>query len=426
MNANNGNNIISGNLLFPKIFRTFHLSFRLSKLVIAFMAITLICFAGQLMDLSNSVVVSNEEKPVIKNIPGSRDPGYNELDIYISDPYKVDDFIDKYLQNGERSGVFSTLWNFSAKKFHHIINSMFAFNFTNVISAFSDLFAAIRWALKYHFMYCVIFFSFIFSALSIAGGAICRITALQFAKNEKPGLSEALHYSIARFKNLFIPPIIAILFMLSIAAVLYITGWVGRIPYAGELLVAILTPLIILAGALITIATIGTLAGFNLMFPAVAYENSDYFDVISKSFYYVFVNPWRMGFYTLLAAGYGAVCYVIVRFFLFLSLWSGQMFLKFGLFTKNSEKMTRIWPDPTFLNFMGGPANPANFCEKISAYFIHFCVLAVIGLLASFIISFFFSANTIIYALIRNKTDNVALDNVYTPTDDPQMPDEIE
>jgi len=40
-------------------------------------------------------------------------------------------------------------------------------------------------------------------------------------------------------------------------------------------------------------------------------------------------------------------------------------------------------------------------------------VLAVVGLLASFVISFYFSANAIIYALMRNRVDNIALEDVY-------------
>jgi hypothetical protein len=39
----------------------------------------------------------------------------------------------------------------------------------------------------------------------------------------------------------------------------------------------------------------------------------------------------------------------------------------------------------------------------------------VIGLIVSFIMSFYFSANTIIYALMRNRVDNTALDDIYTP-----------
>ena len=43
-------------------------------------------------------------------------------------------------------------------------------------------------------------------------------------------------------------------------------------------------------------------------------------------------------------------------------------------------------------------------------------LLAVAVLVASFILSFYFSANTIIYSLMRNNVDNTALDDIYTPS----------
>ncbi|MHC4105464.1 MAG: hypothetical protein ACYSR9_11020, partial [Planctomycetota bacterium] len=45
-------------------------------------------------------------------------------------------------------------------------------------------------------------------------------------------------------------------------------------------------------------------------------------------------------------------------------------------------------------------------------------VLAVLGLVVSFIISFYFSANTIIYSLMRYKVDNTALEDMYTYFDE--------
>ena len=44
-------------------------------------------------------------------------------------------------------------------------------------------------------------------------------------------------------------------------------------------------------------------------------------------------------------------------------------------------------------------------------------VLVVIGLLVAFVISFYFSANTIIYSLIRKKVDGIELGEVYTHLD---------
>jgi hypothetical protein len=48
----------------------------------------------------------------------------------------------------------------------------------------------------------------------------------------------------------------------------------------------------------------------------------------------------------------------------------------------------------------------------LAALLVRIWVLAVIGLTVSFIISFYFSANTIIYALMRHRTDGNPLEEI--------------
>jgi len=180
------------------------------------------------------------------------------------------------------------------------------------------------------------------------------------------------------------------------------------------LIMGIFMLLALIAGALIAVVSIGTVAGFNLMFPAVAYDGSDCFDAISRSFSYVYAKPWRMGFYTVIAAVYGAICYVFVRFFAFLILWCTHRFLQLGVLGDN-KKLAAIWPGPTFMNLVDPPdLAAANWSQTVAAVMVYMLLLAVVVLVVSFIISFYFSANTIIYSLMRKKVDNTALEDVYT------------
>ena len=123
-----------------------------------------------------------------------------------------------------------------------------------------------------------------------------------------------------------------------------------------------------------------------------------------------------MGFYTAIASVYGAICYMFIRFFAFVLLLVTHRFLQLSIWDNNS-KLTAIWPGPCFANLLGSPATPANWAQSFAAFLIYLCLLVVIGLLVSFIVSFYFSANTIIYSLMRNKVDKTALDDVYSPHD---------
>ena len=100
-------------LLFTKIFQTCRMAIQPSKLIIAFLAIAVICLAGWVMDFSKPVVVAYGTD--------------TELEIYLSSPELLPQFIEQNAQTGQRTGVFSTLWQFAAVKFHAALKSLFAF-----------------------------------------------------------------------------------------------------------------------------------------------------------------------------------------------------------------------------------------------------------------------------------------------------------
>ncbi len=267
-------------------------------------------------------------------------------------------------------------------------------------------------------VYCIIFLIIMLAVSSISGGAVCRIAALQFARGEKPGLTEALRYSIKRFTSFFTAPLAPIGIIIFIGLPIFLLGLAGNIPRAGELIVGIGMAFALFAGALIAVIVIGAVAGLNLMFPAVAYDGSDCFDAISRSFSYVYARPWRMAAYTVIAAVYGSVCYMFVRFFAFLSLWITRWSLQVALWADDSggqvNKLTAIWPKPEFIKLVRfSPPAEANWTEWAAAFLIYLSLLVIVGLVVSFIISFYLSANTIIYSLLRNKVDNTTFEDIY-------------
>jgi hypothetical protein len=183
--------------------------------------------------------------------------------------------------------------------------------------------------------------------------------------------------------------------------------------------------LALIAGALIAIVLIGAIVGFNLMFPAVAYDDADCFDAISRSFSYIFAKPWRMGFYTVITAIYGAICYLFVRFFAFLMLWVTYWSLQLGILGDN-KKLIEIWQgDPKFGDLLTTP-NWSAFTHlgAVAAFLVYLLLLVIVILVVAFIVSFYFSANTIIYSLMRKAVDNTDLKEVYTPAEEQEMKDE--
>ena len=404
-------------LLFAKIFQTFRMAIQPTKFIITFSALAIISLTGWLMDFTKTVTVA-------RNSNG--ETTLTELQFYMTDPAQVNSFIENYKQTTQGDGVFSTLWHFGSEKYHNILKELFELNLTSVAKNTADCFTALRWALRHHLIYCIIFIAVTLAVISIAGGAICRISALQVARGEKPGLTEALRFSLRRFTSFVTAPLAPVTIIAFIGIFIFLLGLLGNIPRAGEIIVGIGMPLAVFAGVLITVVMLGTIAGFNMMFPAVAYDGSDCFDAISRSFSYVYARPWRMLLYTSIAIVYGSICYIFIRFFAFLSLLISHWFLRLGLWAKNGSqevnKLEAIWPEPELMKLMD-PSGLAttNWTEKLAAFLVSLFILVVIGLVVSFIINFYFSANTIIYSLLRHKVDNTAFDDIYTPSDDAEI-----
>jgi hypothetical protein len=387
-------------LLFTKIFQTFRIAIHPSKMIIAFAAVTVISVCGFVMDLSNSVVAT-------------ADGSMTELSVYMEDPQAVAGFIETNKDSGERQGVFATMWRFGATQFQAAVDEVLNGQFRTASGTVAGCFVAAGWAFRHHFVYSIIFAAIKLVVICVAGGAICRISALQFALGEKPGITEAVRFSIKKFVSFLAAPLAPLAISVCLGFCIFLLGLLGNIPYAGEIIVACFMILALATGVVITIVLIGTVAGFNLMFPALAYDGLDCFDAISRSFNYVYSRPWRMGLYTGLAAIYGAICYMFVRLFAFLLLFVTHFSLGVGLFKSGRAKFDAVWPAPHFGNLSGSALGATSTGTAwFAAIVIHIFVLAIVGLIVAFILSFYFSANTIIYALLRNKVDNTSLEEI--------------
>jgi len=410
MNGENQAGIILDSLLFPRIFRSFRMAIQPSKLIIAFCMITMTGLVGWLMDLPKTVVTT----------PGTNG-AETELNLFLNAPERLNSYIEKNAYTENHRGVFSTMWGFGISKFHGSLKAIFRFDLFGILANTVEFLRAIKWAIRYHFLYCLIFAVINLCIAAVGGGAICRIAALQFAQNEKPGIVESLRFSTKRFTSFFGTPFVPMI-IIAIASICVVSvGLISNIPFGmGEIGTGILMLPALAAGAIIAAVLLGVIGGLNLAFPAVAYDGSDGLDAVSRSFNYVYAKPWRLGFYTAIAVIYGAICYIFVRFFAFLLLWSTYRGLRMGAITQSArglpDKIAAIWPEPTFPRLLAYSQATGSSSESIAAVLVYLSALVIVGLVASFIISFYFSSNTVIYALMRNQVDETPLETVYTET----------
>ena len=276
----------------------------------------------------------------------------------------------------------------------------------------------LQWLLVQHWVYFIIFGSFCLVVWSVFGGAISRTAALHVARGEKISIKEALTFGVKKFPSFLFAPLIPAVIIGVMMVVVGLCSLVGNIPAVGEVLISVLLFLSLIAGFIMALVGVGTVGGLTLMYPTIAVEGSDSFDAISRSFSYVYARPWRMAFYSLVALIYGVLCYLFVRFFAFLVLKMTHVSVGTGIFVKGNsgliDKLNSMWSAPTLANLYGGFGEGTAWgAQAFGSWVISLWVCVVVGFVAAFLVSFFFSANTVIYTLLRKRVDSTDMDDVY-------------
>ena len=275
------------------------------------------------------------------------------------------------------------------------------------------------WLLRYHLVYFILFAAWFLLLWAIFGGAIARIAAVHVARDEKISVGQALRFSSSKLLSFVFAPVIPIIIILVAGVIIALGGLLWYIPVIGPILGGAIFILALLVGFIITLVGVGTVGGFNLMYPTIAVEGSDSFDAISRSFSYIFARPWRMIFYTALSLVYGALCFLFARYFVYVMLGVTHYFASWFLAGKAAHYWPEIWPqvndaDLAYrINF-----HALSWSDATSAFLIACWVYVVLAFLAAFVVSFYFSANTIIYYLMRREVDATELDDVYVEDTD--------
>jgi hypothetical protein len=418
---------------FTHLFRTFRIAVHPSKLLLALAALLLIYMGGRVLDgvWPERYLAEPGEfgyEPGARSSEDQFDAAMRQAQRLAGRPVAETDDVEM-----RRRGIFISFFKYEVGRVNDVAESVLANNWFGGGSRTLGVFPSIGYFLvgpgllvHNHPLFALLFFAWFLLIWSVFGGAISRIAAVHVARDEKISVRQALRFSISKVLSFLFAPLIPLLIILVIGVVVAATGWaLLHIPWVGPIVMGLVFFLALLAGFIMTLVALGTIGGFNLMFPTVAVEGSDSFDAISRSFSYVFARPWRMLFYTAVAIAYGALTYLFVKMFLFVMLLLTHFFVGWWLGgtpdrhwngppVGSTEPPAVMWPKPQWedLTYDVDYAH-LKTSEDIAAGAISFWVYMTIGLLGAYAISFYFSANTIIYYLMRREVDATELDDVY-------------
>jgi len=140
-----------------------------------------------------------------------------------------------------------------------------------------------------------------FTVWSVFGGALLRIAALRFTRNQALRPKEALRFGFANATTLLLIPILIVLFGLVLGALNALAGLVMSLWFVGSSLLAlVLFPLVLLASLVTVLALIGGVLGLPLMWAGATVERNGALESVSRTFSYVSARPFHFFFSYLL------------------------------------------------------------------------------------------------------------------------------
>ena len=233
---------------------------------------------------------------------------------------------------------------------------------------------------------------------ALLAGAITRIAAVYLGREERVGLRAAVGHAARNYGWYFASPFFPLIGVMLVAVPLVVMGMLLRFSL-GVFLASPLWVLMLIGGLVIAILLLGLMLGWPLMWPAISSEEGgDAFEAFSRSYSYTFQRPLHYLFFAGISVLFGGLCWLLVSQFaaavVNLPLW----FASLG-----------AGPDRIELIVNGRGTG----LEWLGSGLIRALNGLVLSIAAGFNYSFFFTAATAIYLLLRREYDRTELDEVF-------------
>lgn len=231
------------------------------------------------------------------------------------------------------------------------------------------------------------------------GGAITRIVAVQLACEERLSWAAVVRHASRKWLAYFSAPLFPLMGVLLTAVPLGVLGFLMRLEI-GLLAVAIIWPLLLIGGLLMALLLLGLVFGWPLMWATVSSEGTDSFDALSRSYAYTFQRPLHYAFYALVVSVLGALGWLLVWYFatavIGLTYWAAG------------------WgAGAATIDAIGNSGATLGSIGRGGVWFIHLWTGLVRLVAVSFLFSYFWTAATAIYFLLRRDVDATEMDEVY-------------
>lgn len=251
----------------------------------------------------------------------------------------------------------------------------------------------------------------------LIAGAITRIAALALARESRVGLVEALRFGGVKWPQYFLAALLPLLGVVVLGFIVgAIFGLVIRMDF-GVFVMSFFWPLLLLASLVMAIMLLGLLFGWALMWPTISVEGTDSFDALSRSYSYTFQRPLHYLFYVVVAGIIGLLAAYVVAYFVAataeLAFWSASWGAGAARVEVIRAGLARLALPPE----ADATAN-MSWSLKTGLEVLSFWLSCIALLGVAYLYSYFWTAATAIYYLLRHSVDGTEPDEVAVDHDE--------
>lgn len=248
--------------------------------------------------------------------------------------------------------------------------------------------------------------------VSLFGGALCRIAALEQATGERARAVDGVLFAAGTWPRLagaLLAPIIAIG---GFALVLLVGGALLLLPVF-DLLASVLYGLGLVLGLFAALLIIGTAIAFPLLLPAVATERADSLEALQRSIAYLLARPVQMAAMAIVAILGLAFGYVLVAGFVAVALNVTNACV--GAWSPATEPVLPTDYGPFALQRIDRTVALDGVTTRGAAGVLAWWQGLMAALVAAWVVSYFFSAATIVYLAAREAVDGQGPEEIWRP-----------
>lgn len=302
----------------------------------------------------------------------------------------------------------------------------------SLLGSIGSMASGVLWLVTHRPAYAMCFGLAALAIFGVFGTTIARLAAVRITRDESHDVGRALAFVWERFGGVLGGPLLPVGIFLLAFVVMWIGGFVGAIPQIGPLLTGLFGFLYILGGLALAFCVLSLVFGFPFFWPTIAVEGSESFDSFQRASY-VLQRPGTFTIYSLIAVSLGGLAFLLVRLCVLLVLKLTHVALGAGMSifgakvsssTDTIAPLDALWSMPAWRElsilptvngtpFWGTFGNaPTAGVEGLSTFLIAIWVFLLVGTVGAFVISYYFTACTNMYLLMRQHVDGVDFDEM--------------